>query len=120
MARGSCQPGPSPVRSSDLKRSLDPKLFDPSRSRSIYEVSARSAELSRQLLILTSRDRTPGYSTFLQLGSFYNHRAHFSPAVQVVGLLNQTGINLNETDFGGELDPHGVGLYRPAYRSTPV
>ncbi|KAL8292610.1 hypothetical protein RQP46_001222 [Phenoliferia psychrophenolica] len=30
--------------------------------------------------------------------------------IQVVGLLNQTGINLNETDYGGELDPHGADL----------
>jgi hypothetical protein len=30
--------------------------------------------------------------------------------IQVSGQFNQTGINLNPTDYGGELDPHGADL----------
>ncbi len=30
--------------------------------------------------------------------------------IQVVGLMNQTGINLAPSDTGGELDPHGADL----------
>jgi len=30
--------------------------------------------------------------------------------IQVTGLLNQTGIDMNPTDSGGELDPHGADL----------
>ena len=30
--------------------------------------------------------------------------------IQVVGLFNQTSINLAPTDGGGELDPHGADL----------
>ncbi|KAL8290084.1 hypothetical protein RQP46_003023 [Phenoliferia psychrophenolica] len=38
--------------------------------------------------------------------------------IQVVGLLNQTGLNLNETDSGGELDPHGADLLGGLVYST--
>ena len=30
--------------------------------------------------------------------------------IQVVGLFNQTAMNLASDDFGGELDPHGADL----------
>lgn len=30
--------------------------------------------------------------------------------IQVVGLFNQTAINLASDDYGGELDPHGADL----------
>ena len=34
--------------------------------------------------------------------------------IQIVGLFNQTAINLTPTDGGGELDPHGAdGLGNP-------
>ncbi|KAF7979906.1 hypothetical protein HWV62_40300 [Athelia sp. TMB] len=33
-----------------------------------------------------------------------------SAYIQVTGLFDQTGINLNSADYGGELDPHGADL----------
>lgn len=35
-----------------------------------------------------------------------------SAYIQVVGRFDQAGINLNPTDSGGELDPHGADLVR--------
>jgi hypothetical protein len=34
--------------------------------------------------------------------------------VQVVGFVDQTKINILEGDWGGEMDPHGADLVRPA------
>ena len=33
-----------------------------------------------------------------------------SAYIQVTGQFDQTGINLNSADYGGELDPHGADL----------
>lgn len=33
-----------------------------------------------------------------------------SAYIQVTGLFDQTGIDLNSQDYGGELDPHGADL----------
>jgi hypothetical protein len=30
--------------------------------------------------------------------------------VQVVGFLDQAQVNINSTDYGGEMDPHGADL----------
>ena len=32
--------------------------------------------------------------------------------VQVVGFIDQAQINMNSSDFGGEMDPHGADLVR--------
>jgi hypothetical protein len=33
--------------------------------------------------------------------------------IQLTGVFNQSGINLDPTDTGGELDPHGADGVRP-------
>jgi hypothetical protein len=35
-----------------------------------------------------------------------------SAYIQITGTLNQSGIGLDPTDTGGELDPHGADLVR--------
>ncbi len=33
--------------------------------------------------------------------------------LQVVGFIDQTKLNIQDGDFGGELDPHGADLVSP-------
>ena len=54
----------------------------------------------------------PGRGTrLIPAGALQGVQFMKTPAyVQVVGFIDQAQINMNSSDFGGEMDPHGADL----------